>query len=390
MVMPRPAWKPAGKKKPRRSGAMAAVWCPESGVGNPLDPGAQALEPGGQVFVATFDLIDILDGAFTLGTQGGNDHGHAGPDVGRNQVATPQAGRACDDCPVGVAKNDLGAHGDEFVDKEHPGFKHLLVDEDGAFHLGGDGDDDAQQVWRETRPGSVIDLGDLAPEVALDAQFLVGADVDGVALGFPVDAQLAKAEFDHLEVLGSGLLDGELTPGDGGQTDEGPDFHEVGPDPEGTTLEFLDSPDVQDVGADSADLGAHGIEHVAQVLDMGFAGTVFQDGGALGQAGGHDGVLGGRDTGLVHEDFQSDQFVGLEFVGTVDIHPGAQGSQGQEVGVQPPAADDIAARWGQDDLAGAGDHGTRQQDGCPDLAGQVHWNLGGLDVMGLDFPFAGL
>ena len=60
--------------------------------------------------------------------------------------------------------------------------------------------------------------------------------------------------------------------------------------------------------------------------------------------------------------------------------------QGENVGVDTPAADDVAARRGQQQSAAAGAHGTCQQDGCADPAAHVRIEFGRFNIFCLDLP----
>ena len=51
-------------------------------------------------------------------------------------MAADEGGRAGDQAAVGVAKRNIGTHGDEFVSKKHSGFVHPVVHENGSFGLG--------------------------------------------------------------------------------------------------------------------------------------------------------------------------------------------------------------------------------------------------------------
>ena len=92
------------------------------------------------MFVSPVNLVDVVDGTFAVGGQGGNQQGNTSADVGRRHFGGAQLGFVVlsYDCgPVRVAKDDFGTHVDEFVHKEKPAFKHLLVDQHASFGLGG-------------------------------------------------------------------------------------------------------------------------------------------------------------------------------------------------------------------------------------------------------------
>ncbi len=120
------------------------------------------------------------------------------------------------------------------------------------------------------------------------------------------------------------------------------------------------------------DLGAHGHEGAGQVLDVRLAGGVPEHGPALGGDGRHERVLGPGDAGLVQEDVvPHEPLLGLELVAVADGDRGAQLLERQEVGVDPAAADDVAAGRRQGHGAEAGQQRSRQQDRGADAGAEL-------------------
>ena len=102
--------------------------------------GADGVEAGFDVFVATVDLVDVVDFAGAFGTHGGDEHRNSGADIGAGHVVVLELARvvmAYYDCSVRVAEDDLCAHVNQFVHEEETAFEHLLVDEDRAASLSG-------------------------------------------------------------------------------------------------------------------------------------------------------------------------------------------------------------------------------------------------------------
>ena len=104
-----------------------------------------------------------------------------------------------------------------------------------------------------------------------------------------------------------------------------------------------DSLDGEEVGADARDLGAHLVEHLAELLDVGLAGGVVDGGGALGEDGGHDDVGGAGDAGFIQEHVGAAEFVGIDFI---DAALDAVVELGAEVLVADVADGDVAAGHG--------------------------------------------
>ena len=57
---------------------------------DPFDIGAELAEPCVQVLVTPLDLANVVDDAFALGDEGGNDQGHAGANVRARPVWTAE------------------------------------------------------------------------------------------------------------------------------------------------------------------------------------------------------------------------------------------------------------------------------------------------------------
>src|SRR4051812_43964136 len=93
---------------------------------HPFDLGTEGAQPLIDALVAPLDLPDVVDRAGTVGREGGEEHGHAGPDVGRLDGAALERTGAGDDGPVRIAEHDAGAHADQLVHEEKPRLEHLL------------------------------------------------------------------------------------------------------------------------------------------------------------------------------------------------------------------------------------------------------------------------
>ena len=80
--------------------------------------GPERVQPRVDVLVTAVDLLDVVDGAGTVGAQGGGHQRHPGTDVRTGHADAPQ--RLLKSCPitvgaVGSQKDDLRAHVDELV-----------------------------------------------------------------------------------------------------------------------------------------------------------------------------------------------------------------------------------------------------------------------------------
>ena len=69
-----------------------------------------------------------------------------------------ERGGTGDDDSVGVAKSNVGAHGDQLISEEHAGFIHPVVEKNRTLGLGGKNDEGAHEVGGEAGPGAGLEL----------------------------------------------------------------------------------------------------------------------------------------------------------------------------------------------------------------------------------------
>ena len=105
-----------------------------------FDVGADGVEAMFDVFVATVNLVDVVNTGRAFCRHGGNQHSNTRTDVWRSHViAFELAGVVVTNynCTVWITKDDLRAHVNQFIHEEKTRFEHLLVDEHRAFCLCG-------------------------------------------------------------------------------------------------------------------------------------------------------------------------------------------------------------------------------------------------------------
>ena len=141
----------------------------------------------------------------------------------------------------------------------------------------------------------------------------------------------------------------------------------VGADGEFRPRQWPPSLDGQDVGADALDTGAHLDEQIGEVLDVGLARRVAQDGPSFRRHGGHEGVLGPGDARLVEEDVVTFQPLRLEVEGRADIDGGAQALQGEEMSIHPSTADHVAPGGRQSHPSEPSEHGAGEENRGADV-----------------------
>ena len=335
--------------------------------------GAEGVEALLDVLVAAVDLCDVGDAAGAVGREGSDEQGDAGADVGAGHTACAQpdlAVVAYDDGTVRVAEDDLCAHVDELVDEEQAAFEHLLVEEHGATGLRGHDEQHGEQVGREAWPGSVGEGHDGAVDERLHGVVRLSRDDEVVAVGLDLDAQSAEGVGDDAEVLRRHVLDGDAVADHCSHADERAHLDHVGQDAVAGAVQRGHANDGEQVGGDARDLCSHGVEQVAELLDVGFAGGVVDGCGALGHDGSHDDVGRARDRCLVEQHVGALEPSGLnvEDVASLLAHELCpELLEAQEVGVQPAPSDLVAAGFCDDGLAEAaqqrayGEHGAAQR-----------------------------
>ena len=148
------------------------------------------------------------------------------------------------------------------------------------------------------------------------------------------------------------------------------------PDPERGAAEPVDALDPEHVRADALDLGAERDEKPAEILDVGLAGGVADDRLPLREDGGHDRVLRPHHRGLVEVQACSDQPLGPEVVGAVEVELDAELGERVDVGVEPPAADHVAAGRRHDGPAVPREQRAGEQKRGANLPAEVGVELG--------------
>ena len=164
------------------------------------------------------------------------------------------------------------------------------------------------------------------------------------------------------EVVAPDALDGDVAVGDGGEPDEAADLDVVGADRVAGAAERACRPrwcrcsTRSPRSARPAPPGSR-----ARSWTCGSEAAFRRTVRPLAGHGGHQGVLGAGDAGLVEEDVGADQAPWPRRCSrSPTLHFGAQVLEGQEVGVHPAAPDDVAAGRRQGDAAEAGEHAGRR------------------------------
>ena len=121
-------------------------------------------------------------------------------------------------------------------------------------------------------------------------------------------------------------------------------------------MQLLDPHNRQQVAADATNPCPHQIEHVTELLDIGFAGRIIDGGSTIRQDCSHNDIGGTRHRSFVKQHIGSPQLLCLNFkhVALFDMDEfRTQVFETQEVGIQSAATNLVATRLCHDRLAEA-------------------------------------
>jgi hypothetical protein len=182
----------------------------------------------------------------------------------------------------------------------------------------------------------------------------------------------------------------------GSEADEAADLDHVGQKGMFSTAEFFYTFYDDQVGPDAADPGTHAVEHEAKLLEIGFAGGVVDGGGAFGEYGGHDDVGGAGHRCFIQEHVAAFECGGVdmeEVLAGVEVELGAELLEAEEMGIEAPAADLVASRFGEAGFAEAGEDGAKQHDRPAECGGLFaiffRFKERGVDLCGVEPVGAG-
>ena len=97
---------------------------------------SQCIETMLDIFIAPVDLRDIVYTTFPICTHGSDKQGNPCTNIGAAHPSSPERlglAMTYDNGAVGVAKDDLGAHVNELINKKQPALKHFLVEKHAAL-----------------------------------------------------------------------------------------------------------------------------------------------------------------------------------------------------------------------------------------------------------------
>src|SRR6185503_8396870 len=259
----------------------------------------------------------------------------------------------------------------QLIDEEEARLEHLLVDQNEPGTLRRGDERDRHRVRRESRPRLILELRHVPAEIALNDLFLLGGHDEIRSFDLARDAEAREAHERRPEMFDAGVRDAQLRSRGGRHADKRTDLDVVRADTMRRAAELSSTFDGQLVRADAVDVGAERDEKVAEVLNVWLAGRVAEDGGAARGNGRGDRVLGGRDAGLIEKDVGAAEAFRGEMEALIELEVGAEALERQKMRVDAAAADDVAARRRQLDLAAAREERRGQKNRRANLSAQL-------------------
>ena len=188
-------------------------------------------------------------------------------------------------------------------------------------------------------------------------------------------------------MLGNDVLHQHLAAGCCHSRHIGACFNLVGNDGIGAAAQPLNTPDLNDIGTGAGHIGAHGIEEVCQIYNMGFFGSVFDDGGALCQNGGNHNVHGCAHGNNIQIDAAAMELClgGRNDIAADDLYVSAHDVKALDVLVDGTDAEIAAAGHGNRCLAEPTQQCAHQIIGRTDLTGKLMGHGAGVDAGAVQF-----
>jgi hypothetical protein len=192
-----------------------------------------------------------------------------------------------------------------------------------------------------------------------------GHGLDVVALAFDGDTHSAEYIGYNAEVLIRYVLDGDIATRHSCHTDERTDFNHVGQHGVLCSMQLFHTFDGEQVRCDAADLRTHAVQHLAQLLNVGFAGSVVYLGRPFGQCCSHDDVGCTGHRCFVQEHVFALQMVGIDVVDAtllVVCELCTEFADTLEVGVESASAYLVTSRFCHTCLVVSCEQWTEQED----------------------------
>ena len=209
-----------------------------------------------------------------------------------------------------------------------------------------------------------------------------------VVVGDDLRSHFLELGGNALQMLGDHVGHQDVAPHRRGCRQVGPGLDLVGDDGVGAAVQGVDAPDLHRVGAGAGNPGAHGIEEVGKVHDVGLLGGVLYDRLTGQQRRRQHDVHRGSHTGNIQTDPVAPEAFLTGLQGHIVlrlVHIGSQGKEALDMLVDGPGSKITAAGQGHMGLSEPAQQRPHQVVAGPHLPHQVGVGLAAMDLGAVNF-----
>ena len=174
-----------------------------------------------------------------------------------------------------------------------------------------------------------------------------------VSLYLYLHAQTSEGVRNNAEVVHGDILYSYAVATHCSHTYERADLNHIGQNPVFCSMQLIHTYDSQQIRSNAAYAGAHFVQQVTELLQVGFAGSVVDGGSAFGKNGSHHDIGGTSHRGLVKQHVCSLEALSGNLVDIAPRHMVELCSkflETQEMGVKTSAPNFVTTRLGNDSL----------------------------------------
>ena len=186
-------------------------------------------------------------------------------------------------CTVRVTENNLRTHINQFIHEEEAALEHFLMEEDAATSLCSHYEEHGEKVWSESWPRGIGKRHDSAVNKRIDDIMFLFWNHKVIVLYLYLHSQAAECIRNNTQILDRHILDAHTFTTHCRHADERTYLNHIRQDAVLGTMQFINTHDGEQVAGDAADLSAHRIEQMAELLDIWFASCIINGGSALCQ-----------------------------------------------------------------------------------------------------------
>lgn len=346
-----------------------------------LDIGSQKLQFRFQLFIAAIEMLNFEDCGGAVGSEGSDDQGCAGAEVGGADGASVQLGNPADNCRS-VFSHDGCTEAIEFVNVLKAFRKHAVGNRAGSLSDGEQGCHLRLEIGRDSGEGFGSEALGKECGCALDEESISRVADVGTDAAKPLEEieQLCDGRVEDADAAASGC---------GGDGECGC-FDAIRKDRVISGGQLFDTVNLNDSRLGKFDAGTGRGEESGELVDFRFLSCVADEGGAAGEhCGGKDvaGAGDGGSGGAGEVDVGGcELFCAGVDPAVSDLQIGAERSEAFEVQIDGPRADATAARQWDGRGAEPGEHWSEKADAGAHAADErcVGRGGGGLRRMNTD------